>query len=261
MNDETKPAEPATRAVEGEIEVDATPEQVWRALTNATELERWFPLDARVEPGHGGTIYMSWKNEYAGESTILVWDPPRHLRTTWGWSEGGPQQVTDYRIEGRGGKTHLRVVTSGFPSDPSWDGWVEGTRLGWRFELGSLKHYLERHPGESRSVIYLRRRVHMTEADVWERLFGTGGIDQRALGGHAMDVVPPTQYSAIVDAPSDAMLRISAEPCLGEPDLRDVTVWLSAWGDAARDLPSVEGEWVCRLERLFPEGTSPERTT
>jgi uncharacterized protein YndB with AHSA1/START domain len=257
MSDETTPAGAPTRAVEGAVEIAATPEQVWRALTDAAELERWFPLEARVEPGEGGSIYMSWKNEYAGESAILVWDPPRHLRTTWGWSDEGPQQVTDYRIEGRGGTTHLRVVTSGFPSDPSWDGWVEGTRLGWRFELASLKHYLERHAGEPRAVVYLRRRVRMPREEAWERLFGAGGLGDRPLGGRPMDVVPPTQYAAILDEPSDAMLRISTEPCLGEPDLRDVTLWLSAWGDAARDIASVEEAWSGRLERLFPEGTSP----
>lgn len=33
---------------------------VWRALTEAEELTRWFPLQARVTPGEGGEIWMSW---------------------------------------------------------------------------------------------------------------------------------------------------------------------------------------------------------
>ena len=37
------------------IDIDATPEEVWRALTDAGELMRWFPLQARVTPGKGGS--------------------------------------------------------------------------------------------------------------------------------------------------------------------------------------------------------------
>jgi uncharacterized protein YndB with AHSA1/START domain len=260
MNDETSSAAPpeaapATRSAEGAIEIDASPEQVWRALTDAAELERWFPLEARVEPGEGGVIWISWKNEYAGDCRILAWEPPRHLRTSWGWSEGGPTQMTDYEIEGRGGKTFLRVVTSGFPADASWDAWVEGTRLGWRYELASLKHYLERHAGEDRAVVYLRRRVPQSREDAWARVFGSGGFGDGFPVGHPFDVDPPVQYAAILDEPKDAMLRISMEPCY--VDARDVTLWIAAWGESAKGLAAIESEWSERLERLFPEGAAP----
>lgn len=65
-----------TRSATGRVEVEASPERVWKALTDAAELVRWFPLEARVEPGEGGTVFMSWKNEYAGESKILAWRRP-----------------------------------------------------------------------------------------------------------------------------------------------------------------------------------------
>ena len=53
-----------TRSATGRIELHASPEAVWKALTDAAELVRWFPLEARVEPGEGGSIFMSWKNEH-----------------------------------------------------------------------------------------------------------------------------------------------------------------------------------------------------
>lgn len=46
----------------GHIEIDATPERVWKALTDAADLVRWFPLEAKVEPGEGGGIYMSGRS-------------------------------------------------------------------------------------------------------------------------------------------------------------------------------------------------------
>ena len=243
------------RSAEGRVEIDAPPERVWRALTDARELERWFPLEAKVEPGEGGTIYMSWKNEFEGTSNILAWEPPRHLRTSWDW--GG--QVTDYLLEGEGGRTVLRVVTSGFPEGASWDDWIEGTRRGWAFELASLKHYLERHAGEERGVVYVRRRVTLPAGEAWERLVGPDGLDARWLEGRRFDDEPPVQVAAVVDDPADAVLRVSIEPTHEGGGARDVTLFLSAWGEsaAAETLAAVRSEWTDALTRAFPEGETP----
>lgn len=246
-----------TRSVEHEIEIDAPIKRVWRALTEADELERWFPLEAEVEPGEAGSIWMSWKNEYEGAARILAWDPPRHLRTTWGsQDEGAPAMFTDYRLEARGGKTFLRVVTSGFPTGASWDEWVEGTRRGWRYELFSLKHYLERHEGEERRVVYLRRRTPLSREEAWQRLTGPEGFGGgRPLGGEPFDEAPPRQWAAVIEEPEDALLRVSMEPCGPDVDARDATLFLAAWGGAADDrLDGLEKEWAATLERLFPEG-------
>jgi len=41
----------APRSFTMSLDIDATPEEVWRALTDAGALVRWFPLQARVTPG------------------------------------------------------------------------------------------------------------------------------------------------------------------------------------------------------------------
>lgn len=245
-----------SRHVVQEIEVEASPERVWRALTEARELERWFPLEARVEPGEGGEVFMSWKNEFEGTSQILTWEPPTHLRVSWGAPAEGSGQVTDYYIEGGGGTTRLRVVTSGFPEDASWDDWVEGTRLGWLFELTSLKLYLERHEGEDRRVVYLRRRVDLSRREAWDRLFGPEGFDPEAPDRGTIHHEDPRQYTTETTAPARGLLRISTEPCSPGVDAVDVTVFHSAWGDSGGGTERLEREWRERLEHLFPEGES-----
>ena len=70
------------REIVKRIEIDASIEDVWKALTDAEELMRWFPLDARSTPGPGGTIWFSWGPPYEGENRIEIWEPPRHLRLT-----------------------------------------------------------------------------------------------------------------------------------------------------------------------------------
>jgi uncharacterized protein YndB with AHSA1/START domain len=58
---EPKPAEePKKERREKEIEIAVPIEEVWKALTDANELARWFPLEARVTPGLGGKIFVSW---------------------------------------------------------------------------------------------------------------------------------------------------------------------------------------------------------
>jgi uncharacterized protein YndB with AHSA1/START domain len=251
-------AESETRSAGGEIAIDASAERVWRALTDARELERWFPLDARVEPGEGGTIWMSWRNEFAGDMKILVWDPPRHLQTVWTFHQGDtPTQVTDYRIEAQGGRTVVRVVTSGFPLDASWDGWVEGTKRGWAFELRSLKHYLERHEGEPRHVVYLRRRVPLTAQAAWQRLEASGEFGKWLSGGEPFDRRPSGQYAAVVREPADDMYRVSIEPGGPGSEQVEVVLFLSSWGDRAQHARDIETAWSTALQRVFPEGSTP----
>jgi uncharacterized protein YndB with AHSA1/START domain len=247
-----------TRSAEGQIAIEATAERVWHALTNARELERWFPLDARVEPGEGGTIWMSWRNEFAGEMTILVWDPPRHLRTAWSFHEADqPGQVTDYTIESQGGKTIVRAVTSGFPLDASWDGWVEGTKRGWAFELRSLKHYVERHDGEPRHVVYLRRRVPLSVEAAWTRLEDSDELKHWLEVGEPFDRRAGGQWAAVLPAPADDLLRISVEPGAPGAEQNEVVMFLSSWGDRTHRAQEIRATWSALLDKIFPEGTTP----
>jgi uncharacterized protein YndB with AHSA1/START domain len=256
MTEQTKESA-ETRSAAGQIEVHTTAERVWQALTDARELVRWFPLDARVEPGPGGTYYLSWLNEFAAMTEIQVWDPPHHLRTAWRFHEAGPSQVTDYYVETRGGKAVVRAVTSGFPLDESWDGWVEGTKRGWAFELRSLKHYLERHSGEPRHVVYLRRRVPLSNEEAWLRLSGERELAPWLAGGQPFEKQPGSQHAAVVSDPRDALFRLSVEPGGPGADQREIVLWLSAWGeDQERRVVELRTRWAALLERLFPEGSA-----
>lgn len=256
MIEEGGVVEQAGRQATGEIGIDAPVERVWRALTEAAELERWFPLEAKVEPGAEGRIWMSWGNEFGAWSEILAWEPPHRLAISWSWG-AGEAQVTDYRLEARGGRTHLRVVTSGFPEGGDWADLVEGTRLGWVFELRQLRHYLEHHPGEGRHVRYIRRRVSLTREEAWRRLMEEGGDELRRVSAEVFDESPPWQLAAITREPADGMIRATVDPTHHDPGLRDVTIWLSSWGPADLLEPAAAA-WRQRLARLYPGGETLE---
>jgi len=260
MTEEPRP-ETATREAAGEVWVESPPVRVWRALTEGPELERWFPMHARVEPGEGGSLWMSWGNEFSEAMPIDVWDPPRHLRTSWPW--GNQAVVTDYWLEAEGGGTRVRVVTSGFSMDATWDDWVEGTRRGWAYELFALKHYLEREEGKDRRALFLRRRVRLPREEVWERLTGESGLAAPWTRGERIDHAPPVQIATVLDDPRGAMTRASVEPVHQAEPLApgaqreyDATLWISLWGEAGARLDAIDREWTALLERAFPDGTT-----
>ncbi len=145
------------------------------------------------------------------------------------------------------------MVTSGFPADASWDDMVEGTRLGWVFELRQLKHYLERHDGEDRRAAFLRRRVTLPREEAWARLMGSDGVLD-AMEGQVFDRTPPWQLAAVTAQPSDGLLRFTVDPSHDEPGARDVSFWVSAWGESADRVEEVAERWGGHLARLFPEG-------
>src|SRR3954466_777653 len=69
-----------TRAFSMSLDLDAPAEDVWRALTDAQELVRWFPVGARVTPGAGGTMLWTWGEGWDWETRIHAWEPGRMLR-------------------------------------------------------------------------------------------------------------------------------------------------------------------------------------
>jgi uncharacterized protein YndB with AHSA1/START domain len=72
-DDHRKPAQ----RVELSVELDAPLEAVWKALTDGEELSLWFPLPARVTPGAGGSVWMSWGPLWEGEAKIEIREPNR----------------------------------------------------------------------------------------------------------------------------------------------------------------------------------------
>ncbi|MDX1567903.1 MAG: hypothetical protein R3223_08890, partial [Longimicrobiales bacterium] len=137
-------------------------------------------------------------------------------------------------------------------ADSSWDDMVEGTRLGWVFELRQLKHYLERHDGKNRRSAFIRRRIAAPRPEAWQRL--TRGMDFETGITEIFDRSPPGQLAGITDNPPEGMIRFSVDPTHTDPSRRDVTVWVCAWGDVENAVEDVANRWRAELDRIFPEG-------
>ncbi|MCZ6917246.1 MAG: SRPBCC domain-containing protein [Gemmatimonadetes bacterium] len=267
MNQQTTnhPATTRGRSVERQIEIDAPIEAVWKALTDAEELTRWFPLNARVTPGPGGSIWKQWESEAAGgeDERIEIWKPGQHLRTAG--SEGEWAGIaTDYYLQGKGGGTVLRVVSSGFGEGDQWDEILGAWGRGWDFELRGLRHYLENHHGQRRDVAWAvapytcgheAAWTHLTKPGGWFGAGGLTGLDadssysvETASGDPLSGVVqvwdPPMQFAGRVEGWNDGMFR--AELYSGR-----VMLWLSTYGVPEADVQALQGRWRESVKDLF----------
>lgn len=252
-----------SRSVEREIFIRVPAELVWKALTDASELTRWFPLDATVTPGLGGEIAMRWPGGARTAGPIEIWESGRHLRI--GGDAASPAPIaTDYYLRSEKGGTVLRVVSSGFGPDADWDEQYEGWGGGWDFELRGLRHYLERHFGVSRLVAWAQARYGGSRREAWSRLIGPGGwlgdpgvsepadgqpyvlrsAAGRMFSGTVVLWQPSRQFAGTAEAWNDGLLRV---------ELYDstATVWLSTYGVAPAAVAELEREWRAALPGLL----------
>ena len=90
-----------TRSQEHEIEIDAPIDAVWKALTDAEQLTNWLSEEARVVPGEGGTVWVSWGEGQAGETRIEGWEPGRRLRLVQMPPENDPNQPSPFPVRSK----------------------------------------------------------------------------------------------------------------------------------------------------------------
>jgi uncharacterized protein YndB with AHSA1/START domain len=208
-----------TRQQTHEIVIDAPIEAVWKAITDGEELTRWLADAADVEPGVGGSFAVSWDGGEKGRNRIEAWEPNQRLRLSKTLpkpvaeqGDASPPMVQEYTIERRDGKTVLRLVHSGIPSGPEWDGFYEGTNTGWPSFFRSLRHYLERHQGKRRTAIKIIGKLPGSLEDAWARLTGPDGFRFEPVTGQAFStVIGPgeTRHGRVVFAKAPNMLELS----------------------------------------------------
>lgn len=132
--------------VEKTLELAASPERVWRAITDPGELARWFPdrvdADELQEGTEGGWF---WANHGRFAFRVEIMDPPTRL--VWRWArdadtalEDGVTTTVEWLLEPTpDGGTRLELRESGFVLEKD----REANDGGWDAELGELVALLD----------------------------------------------------------------------------------------------------------------------
>ncbi len=149
---------PNQDAIVSEIQINAPAERIFKALTDAAELKRWFTnpecpvkswqMDARVGGSYSyatekGSIVVNGVSEFKCQGEILECDPPRVLVYTWiaSWHDDTSKRtVVRWELAPKQGGTHVKVTHSGLASLPIARKDYSG---GWPGVVEMLKNFVE----------------------------------------------------------------------------------------------------------------------
>ena len=175
--------------VTGEIELNATPEEVWDAIATGPGIDAWFMGYNDVEPGEGGSMSMTMGG-HTERSTITAWEPNKRVAHRGEEGPDGAVHAFEYLIEGReGGSTVLRFVHSGFMGD-DWEAEYEALSKGWGMYLDKLAEYFTYFRGRSATPVFAMVPPLEGEGDVVQRLQEGLGLQQTPKVGDQVHLTP-----------------------------------------------------------------------
>jgi uncharacterized protein YndB with AHSA1/START domain len=141
MSAPTTPTDaPATRAIERRMDLRAAPERVWRALTDAAELSRWFGQRASFTAEVGAEGWFEWEPSERYACRVTAVDPGRRLAYRWARHENvpldtGQSTLVEWELlPSPQGGTVLLMRESGFEEGRH----RTGNAAGWLDELADL---------------------------------------------------------------------------------------------------------------------------
>jgi uncharacterized protein YndB with AHSA1/START domain len=127
------------REVERQAILEASPEEVWRALTDERLLSEWLAEEAELDPVEGGDAVFRFEDGEERRGTVLSVEEERSLAFTWGRPDE-PETYVRLTLEPALGGTRLVVVERAAPVGPvalagSWDGRLAALRRATRLVL------------------------------------------------------------------------------------------------------------------------------
>ncbi len=136
------------------VEIDASPQVVFTALSDPKELTNWFPDAAILEPRNGGRFKFSFYKEsdtsgkmdqdFFPEGKVLEFVPNKKLAYTWQHKNmpDFPETVVTWELEELGkNKTRLTLTHSGFTGKEVGITSAKEHNEGWSYFLGELVSY------------------------------------------------------------------------------------------------------------------------
>src|SRR5215212_252926 len=108
--------------VERETMVEASPEEVWEALTDEDRLEEWMAPEVELDPTEGGEISVRDGDDHR-TGTVETLEENERFAFTWSRPGEGPSFV-EFTIEALPGGSRVTVVESPIgPTAMAVGGW------------------------------------------------------------------------------------------------------------------------------------------
>lgn len=185
-----------------DVDLQATPEEVWEAIATGPGVDSWFMGKNEIEPREGGRTSMVMPG-FTGEATVTAWEPPHRFGYRSEPGEDGAFMAFEYLVEGRdGGGTALRFVHSGVLTG-DWEAEYDALRKGNPLYLRTLARYLEHFPGRTAVPVAAFGPQQPDQDLVWAGLTRAVGLSEQVREG---DKVHFTIAGQTVDGVVDTVL-------------------------------------------------------
>ena len=136
-----------TRGFALRIDIGAPVAAAWAMLCGPTLVPLWLGEDARLKPQAGGSWSATIAPGLTRHAMIDVFDPPRRLRLIYlppdDLSVFDGAVADDILLEADGSRTIVRLLCSGVPDLPEWNGYYARVRQANERALARLKTLAE----------------------------------------------------------------------------------------------------------------------
>ncbi|MDP3542708.1 MAG: SRPBCC domain-containing protein [Elusimicrobiota bacterium] len=147
----------STRDIRLTATIRAKPELVYRSLTSARELTRWWLEGAETDARNAGRLRMIWPRPRAkggsrcpgfGEREGVFVDLEPARKVAWLWKpargeKGVPALASIFILPARGGKSEVTLLHAGFAAAARVDALYDAYARAWEDGLAKVKLYLE----------------------------------------------------------------------------------------------------------------------
>lgn len=266
MTDDPSDTSETPRTIELDVEVNGTPEEVWRAIATGPGISSWYvPHEVEEREGGAATASFGPEPEMQVPGRVAVWEPPKRIVFDGGEGVGG--LAFEWTIEANaGGTCTVRLVNSGFGDGGEWDVQYDGMLEGWRLFLTNLQLHLEHFKGQTAHPMLPTGQWPGSKDEAWQQVTAALGVPASPTVGERIEVtaadapplagtvleVEPWRVALLLDTPAPGTAFLASE---GEGEFAGVSVWAYLYtpeGAAAaeRDDP----RWRAWLADAAPSG-------
>lgn len=188
-----------------EIELRATPEEVWRSLTTAEGLASWFGTRAEIDARIHGERVVGWGEDVEIRGRITDLHRLERLRVVY-LADGEEVGAEEWLITTQGTTTRLTLINSMADEGiDDWDGFYGDMRRGWRLFLASLRHGLDEATTPFRRVDLAMVPAPGSRRRIRERL-DRCLVEHEALGSAMATTLSDPPHSLLLTARDRSLL-------------------------------------------------------
>ncbi|GCE08039.1 SRPBCC family protein [Dictyobacter aurantiacus] len=122
--------------------IQATPERVFKALTEKQDLERWFVQEVDIELKPGGTIRTNWAPGMGEHGKVKEVRAPQLFSFTWEGAFSPTPTTLIFELRATRDGTLLTFTHSGIGEGKGWEAYATMDKA-WDAHLNDLTSWIE----------------------------------------------------------------------------------------------------------------------